>query len=285
MATDIKARVNTRRMTPDDLVSGLALSREYKWPHRREDWEMLFQLGFGYVAETEGEVVGTAMTWLYGADAATLGNVIVAQKCHGWGIAHRLMELVLGDLDGRTVILHATDEGMGLSRRLGFEPVEVVHQHQGAAFTVPIAELMPEERVRPLGTKDMPMLRALARASSGMNRDALLDAVMTGARAVVLTRDHEPVGFSLLRRFGRGHVIGPTVAPDIGGAKALISHWLGYKSTMFCRLDVPETCGLSDWLDGLGLPRVNHVTRMMRGKPIASDPSVTTFSLTTQALG
>lgn len=285
MATDIKARVNTRRMTPDDLVSALALSRDIKWPHRREDWEMLFRLGFGYVAEVDDKVVGTAMTWLYGTDAATLGNVIVARKYQGRGIARRLMELVLDDLDDRTVILHATDEGIALSRRLGFEPAGVVHQHQGAAFAVPIAELMPEERVRPLGSKDMPVLHALGRAASGMDRAALLDAVVTGARGVVLTRDHEPVGFSLLRRFGRGHVIGPTVAPDVGGAKALISHWLGYKSTMFCRLDVPEVSGLSDWLDGLGLPRVAHVTRMMRGKPIESDPSVTTFSLTTQALG
>lgn len=283
--TETKARVAMRRMTTEDLSHALALSREQKWPHRREDWEMLFQMGFGYIAEQDGEIVGTAMTWLYGTDAATLGNVIVSQPYRGMGIGRRLMELVLADLDDRTVILHATDEGIPLSRRLGFEPAGVVHQHQGSAFAVPIAELVADERVRPLGRKDMPVLRALARASSGMNRDALLDALVPDARAVVLTRQHEPVGFSLLRRFGRGHVIGPTVAPDENGAKALIAHWLGFKSSMFCRLDVPKERGLSDWLEELGLPCVNHVTRMVRGKPIESDPSVKTFSLTTQALG
>ena len=60
-----------------------------------------------------------------------------------------------------------------------------------------------------------------------MNRDALLDALVVGSQGVVLTRDHDPVGFSLFRRFGRGYVVGPTIAPDVGGATALISHWLG----------------------------------------------------------
>nr|WP_269748742.1 hypothetical protein [Novosphingobium aquimarinum] len=161
----------------------------------------------------------------------------------------------------------------------------IVHQHQGAAFSVPIAELIPDERVRPVGRKDAPVLEDLARASSGIDRSALLGALMENAKAVILTRDHEPVGFSLLRRFGRGHVIGPTIAPDLGGAKALIAHWLGSKSGMFCRLDVPEMSGLSDWLEELGLPQVTHVVRMRRGEPKQSSSPIKTFSLATQALG
>jgi len=285
MVIDTKVRVVMRRMTADDLSQGLILSRDEKWPHRREDWEMLFQMGFGYVAEHDGEVVGTAMTWHYGTGAATIGNVLVSRPYRGQGIARELIELVLSDIRDRTVILNATDEGMALSRRLGFKTAGVVHQHQGAAFRVPIAELVADERVRPLGNNDMAVLKALGRAAAGMNRDALLDALVPDARGIVLTRQHEPVGFSLLRRFGRGHVIGPTVAPDIGGAKALIAHWLGYKNDMFCRLDVPKESGLSDWLEGLGLPRVNHVTRMIRGEPIPSAPATTTFSLAPQARG
>lgn len=285
MVTDIQTKVTLRRMTAEDLVQALSLSLEQKWPHRREDWEMLFDLGFGYVAEQEGEVVGTAMTWLYGNDAATLGNVIVTQRCQGKGIGRSLMELVLKDLDNRTVFLHATEQGMPLSRQLGFEPEAIVHQHQGAAFSVPIPELIPDERVRPVGSKDMPVLEELARASTGIDRSALLGALMEGAKTVMLTREHEPVGFSLLRRFGRGHVIGPTVAPDLGGAKALIAHWLASKSGMFCRLDVPGTSGLSNWLEELGLPRVTHVVRMRRGEPKHSTSPIKTFSLATQALG
>jgi len=272
-------------MTVDDLAAAHILSSEQKWPHRIEDWEMLFGLGFGYVVERDGAVVGTAMAWLYGDNAATLGMVIVSPSAQGMGLGRQLMEAVLAELGDRTVLLNATDEGAPLYRKLGFEPVGPVFQHQGAAFAVPMAELIPEERVRPLGAKDMPTLHALARRATGMDRDALLDALVPGAQGVVLTRGNEPVGFALFRRFGRGYVVGPTIAPDTGGARALISHWLGSNSGMFCRLDIPEESGLGAWLDELGLPCVGRVMRMVRGPAPASDPSITTFSLTTQALG
>jgi GNAT superfamily N-acetyltransferase len=285
MATGIEAMVDLRRMTVDDLAAAHILSSEQKWPHRIEDWEMLFGLGFGYVVERDGAVVGTAMAWLYGDNAATLGMVIVSPSAQGMGLGRQLMEAVLAELGDRTVLLNATDEGVPLYRKLGFEPVGPVFQHQGAAFAVPMAELIPEERVRPLGAKDMPTLHALARRATGMDRDALLDALVPGAQGVVLTRGNEPVGFALFRRFGRGYVVGPTIAPDTGGARALISHWLGSNSGMFCRLDIPEESGLDAWLDELGLPCVGRVMRMVRGPAPASDPSITTFSLTTQALG
>lgn len=285
MATGIEAMVDLRRMTFDDLAAAHILSSEQKWPHRIEDWEMLFGLGFGYVVERDGDVIGTAMAWLYGETAATLGMVIVSPKAQGMGLGRRLMEAVLGDLGDRTVLLNATDEGAPLYLKLGFEPIGPVFQHQGAAFAVPMAELIPDERVRPLGAKDLPTLHALARRATGMDRDALLDALVPGAQGVVLTRGNEPVGFALFRRFGRGYVVGPTIAPDTGGARALISHWLGSNSGMFCRLDIPEESGLGGWLDDLGLPCVGRVMRMVRGPTPASDPSITTFSLTTQALG
>ncbi|EIZ81248.1 GCN5-like N-acetyltransferase [Novosphingobium sp. Rr 2-17] len=285
MATDIEARVTLRRMTVDDLPAAQSLSSGQKWPHRVEDWDMLLGLGFGYVAQTDERIVGTAMAWLYGADAATLGMVIVSPHAGDTDTGRQLMDAVLGDLDGRTVLLNATAEGRPLYAGMGFEALGLVFQHQGAAFAVPIAELIPGERVRPLGAKDMPTLQALARRATGMDRDALLNALVPGAQGVVLTRDNEPVGFSLFCRFGRGHVVGPTVAPDTGGAKVLISHWLGSHAGIFCRIDIPEESGLGDWLEELGLPQVGQVTSMVRGRPPKADPSARTFTLTTQALG
>ena len=286
MATSIEAMVRLRAMTVDDLRAAQSLSNAKKWPHRVEDWDMLLSLGFGYVAESEDGIVGTAMAWLYGADAATLGMVIVSPQVSEPGVDQRLMDAVLNDLGGRTVLLSAPgDTAEQLFAAMGFAPIGAVFQHQGAAFSVPIAALLPEERVRPLGAKDMPALYDLSRRASGMDRDALLDALVPGAQGVVLTRGNDPVGFSLFRRFGRGHVIGPTVAPDVGGAKALISHWLGSQAGSFCRLDIPEDSGLGEWLEELGLPCVGQVMRMARGRPPQADASVRTFTLTTQALG
>ncbi|WP_254294128.1 GNAT family N-acetyltransferase [Sphingomonas tagetis] len=272
-------------MTPQDLVAAQALSSEQKWAHRVEDWDMMLSVGFGYVAEDDGEVVGTAMAWRFGGDAAAIGMVIVAPKVQGRGIGRQLMEVMLADLGDRTVRLNATDVGLPLYRKLGFVEYGAIVQHQGAAFSVPMADLIPDERVRPLGSKDMDTLRSLTLRASGMNRDALLDALVVGTPGIVLTRDHDPVGFSLFRRFGRGYVVGPTIAPDIGGAKALISHWLGSNSGIFCRIDVPEESGLAPWLDSLGLPCVGRVIRMVRGPMPPVDPTATVFTLTTQALG
>ena len=285
MATSTEAKITLRRMTVEDLPAAHSLSGEERWPHRIEDWEMLLSLGFGYVVVRDGEVVGTAMAWLYGLNAATLGMVLVSPKARGKGLERRLIESVLADLGDRTVLLNAPDTGVPLFRELGFETTGPVFQHRGAAFDVPMAELIPNERVRPLGAKDMPALRSLARRATGMDRDALLDALVRGAKGVVLTRENEPVGFALFRRFGRGYVVGPTIAPDSGGAKALISHWLGSNSGTFCRLDVPLESDLCLWLEELGLPCVGRVVRMVCGTRPPVDPSVTVFSLTTQALG
>ncbi|MGB3930719.1 MAG: GNAT family N-acetyltransferase, partial [Sphingobium sp.] len=95
MATSIEAMVRLRAMTVDDLRAAQSLSNAKKWPHRVEDWDMLLSLGFGYVAESEDGIVGTAMAWLYGADAATLGMVIVSPQVSEPGVDQRLMDAVL----------------------------------------------------------------------------------------------------------------------------------------------------------------------------------------------
>ena len=101
----------------------------------------------------------------------------------------------------------------------------------------------------------------------------------------MLDGEHEPVGFGMLRRFGRGWAIAPVVAPDVSGAKALISHWLADRARRFCRIDVSNDEGLSKWLEELGLPRVGSVRTMVRGdfKPDTQDARL--FAVAAQALG
>lgn len=277
--------VDLRAMTQADLEQAHALSRELNWPHRLEDWQFFLEFGQGVVAERDGEVIGTAMCWLFGERAGTLGMVIVAPAAQGLGIGRRLMNAVMDLLADRTIMLHATAEGLSLYQSLGFVPVGEVLQHQGTAFSVPLPELLPEERVRPMGQRDMEIIPDLDARAIGMDRRHLIATLDKNALGVMLTRAHEVAGFALFRKFGRGYVVGPTVAPDLGGAKALISHWLGANAGMFCRVDVTAESGLSPWLDELGLQCVGRVTRMVRGTPLPRDPDFQTFSLVTQALG
>ena len=277
--------VRVRKMEPEDIPAGRELSRQQKWPHRAVDWEFLFRQGSGFVAELDGQVVGTTMIWPYGEDAANLGMVIVSPHLQGQGVGRRLMETALAALDDRTVRLNSTEEGQPLYTKLGFRPVGRIFQHQGLVDPVPLVALRPNERVRPVGRNDRAVVAELDRRSTGIDRSSLISTILESARGIIFDSGNSPVGFAVLRRFGRGYSIGPTVAPDVLAAKALISHWLGSKAGKFCRVDVPESSGLSAWLEELGLPRVGDVTTMIRGKPPVGASDAKVFSLVNQALG
>ncbi len=284
MATELKSPVVLRAMRPSDLPAALELSQEQSWPYRPEDWELFLQLGEGIVATLDGRVVGTTLAWRQGSDYATIGSVIVSNSLQGQGIGRKLMQAMLDRLEGCNVVLNATAEGLPLYEKLGFVAYGEVRQHQGPAPTMPLAELLPGERVRPIG-RSVTEIAALWSRASGMDRTALFKALSKGNKCVVLTRDHEPVGFALLRRFGRGSAIAPIVAPDLAGAKALIGHWLSARAGKFCRIDVVEGLGLSKWLEAEGLPNVGAVTTMVRGKAPQAGQGPKVFALAAQALG
>ena len=259
--------ITYRRFTLDDVAAAHALTVELKWPHRPDDWKFVAQLGVGFVAEDVSGVIGTALCWKYVADRASLGMVIVSPARQGLGIGRKLMEMVLEELGGRITFLHATAAGQPLYEKLGFRAAGTINQHQGAAFQPPLVSLPAGERLRPLGSSDTARLVELASQASGLDRAEVLPALLDNADGIALDRDGELVGFALFRRFGRGFAIGPVVAlpsEDSSRAKALISHWLALNAGVFVRVDTPGDSGLTDWLEQLGLPRVDTVVRMVR---------------------
>jgi len=276
-----------RPMTSADLPHAHALSAELRWPHRPADWEQMFAHAEGTVVERDGEIIATALRWRWGERHATIGLVIVTPACQGRRIGHRLMTALLEGMEDRTVLLHATSEGRGLYERLGFVRTGEVRQHQGIAQPAPLIALQRGWRLRPAGLNELPALQALDAAARGMPRDALIaDLLATADACVVFDHDNTPKGFAMLRRFGRGHVIGPVVAPDAEGAKALIAHLAGMNAGSFTRIDVDFDSGLAEWLESIGLLRVDAPTTMVRGAPLArSADAPALFALVTQALG
>lgn len=274
-----------RPLAASDLPAAQALSAAVGWPHRVEDWRFVHGLGFGVALEARGELLGTAMAWRHGTDAASLGMVVVAPERQGRGLGRRLLAAALEPLGPRRVLLHATEAGLPLYRGLGFRACGTVRQHQGASFSMGLVALRPGERIRPVGRSDAPALSALDADATGVQRGPAIAALLGVSEGVVLDRAGEAAGFALLRRFGRGHVIGPVVAPDAEGAKALIGHWLGSRSGQFLRIDVPEEAGLCEWLAGLGLSEVDRAVPMLRGEAPAPGRRARAFALINQALG
>ena len=276
-----------RPMTSADLPRAHALTDEQRWPHRPADWEQAFAHGEGLVAERDGEVIATGLRWRWGERHATIGLVVVSPACQGRRIGNRLMNALLEGLESRTVLLHATAKGRGLYERLGFVRTGEIRQHQGLAQPAPLIALAPGWRLRPAGQHEAPALKALDAAARGMPRDALIDDLLASAEAcVVLDHEGEPKGFAMLRRFGRGHAIGPVIAPDAEGAKALIAHLASLNAGHFTRIDIDFASGLAEWLESIGLLRVDAPTTMVRGGSLAPAPGAPAlFAIVTQALG
>jgi hypothetical protein len=89
----------------------------------------------------------------------------------------------------------------------------------------------------------------------------------------------------MLRRFGRGHAIGPVVAPEAEGAQALIAHLIGLNAGRFTRIDIDFDSGLAEWVVCLGLLRVDAPTALVRGALLAHDANARLYAIVTQALG
>jgi predicted N-acetyltransferase YhbS len=283
MAIMTETRLRLRPMSNDDIPAVRAMSAAEQWPHRAEDLTAMLALGNGVVAVIDDEVVASTMWWTCGA-VATLGMVLVARTHRGAGLGRQVMDAVLSEIGDRSVLLNATDAGLPLYHKLGFQTVGEIYQQQGTTFTAPLIPLDKGERIRPVGASDETRIAAMDAAATGLERRELIRWLLANGHGIVLDREGEVTGFALFRRFGRGYVIGPVVAPDATRARALIAQWIGSRSGEFIRVDITAESGLSDWLEKLGIIRVGRGTTMVRGTVPAPSVSARSFAIASQAL-
>lgn len=268
-----------------DAEACSALSRAVGWPHRAEDCAMAIALGHGLVATIGDEVVATGMWWPYGESHATVGMIIVSPDHQGAGIGRRLVQGLLAQAKDRSLMLNATAAGQPLYERLGFVPCGGITQHHGEVFDVAAPVLATGTALRAARPSDAPQIGRLDQAASGLPRGPLLASLLERGECVILERAGRAVGFSVLRRFGRGHVVGPVVAESDGDAQALMAHWLQGRRGQFMRIDIPNGSPLAGWLTGHGLKPAGDVVAMVRGVlPVVQDP-LRVHALANQALG
>jgi GNAT superfamily N-acetyltransferase len=268
----------------DHLPRAVSLSAELNWPYREDDWRFAFDLGHGVAVESDGGLAATALWWPYENGFASFGMIIVAPAWQGRGIGRRLMDELLRQADGRAVILNSTREGLRLYEQLGFVAYGQVIQHQAVLAAAP-PKSSSNGVVRPLRAEDIAQIRDLDRRASGMGRARLLDALFAVGQVAVIECEGRVYGYACVRKFGRGVVLGPVVAHDTTDAIALIATLAADHRGGFVRIDVPATSGLSSWLDEIGLPQVDHVASMARGKPPIRAAGATLFALSNQSLG
>jgi predicted N-acetyltransferase YhbS len=277
--------VTIRPMTAADVPAAQALTASFGWPHRREDWAFMQALGCGFVAEHAKRLVGTALSWGYGAEWASLGAIGVDAELQGRGIGRRLLRTLIDELKDRRLVLYATKDGMPLYGAEGFAATWSVVQHQGIAARVEAAAKLAGIHLRSTRPDDLKAIAALDRVACGMDRTKLLTRLLGLPGGMAMEEGGEITGFALSRLFGRGRVIGPVAAPDVERAKAMIALLLNRHLGEFLRIDMPKESGLSTWLIAAGLVEAGTVIRMVRGNDAPTERAVKTFGLASQALG
>ena len=270
-----------RPMLAHDLHQAEAMTRAVSWPHRAEDWRFVLDLGFGHVAAQNGTLAATAMGWPQGPAAASLGMIIVSPEAQGAGLGRRITETVLHALGPVSIELHATAAGLPLYEKLGFTRQGAISQHQGLATPRP----PPDAAIRPATPADLPALAALDRHATGADRTHILAALLAIGQTVILERHNTQAGFATLRRFGRGHQIGPVIAPDPQAAQALLHHFIHHHPGRVLRADIVAASTLAPFLAACGLAHAGGATLMRRGPPRPTPTTTHRFALINQALG
>jgi GNAT superfamily N-acetyltransferase len=281
--TGAKPPLCTTPLVAADLAQAVALSSGLGWPYREEDWRFALALGHGIKVSVESRLAATALWWPYEPACASCGMIIVSPDFQKQGIGYLIMEELLRQAQGRTIVLCSTLAGERLYERLGFVPQGFIYQHQALLPGSPAVPL--PTGLRALLPAELPELVELDRRASGMGRGQLLEALHAVGQIVVVSRHGELTGYACIRRWGRGVVIGPVVAADATQAKALIAVHLASQAGRFVRIDVTDASGLSSWLGEIGLGRVDHGRTMAKGKlpRVAEAPRV--LALANQSLG
>lgn len=259
----------------------LRLSRQVGWPHTREDLRLIIGLSEGIVALCDGRMAGTAFITRFGPAHCACNLIIVDETMRGRGLGRGLMDTIMTMAGACVKRLVATRDGLPLYRKFGFQETGRILQHQGLA-----AETALKSAARWSDSPRPDDLVALDRAAYGAPRTDLIASLMETGRVATLESGNRVEGFAVLRPFGRGDLIGPVVAADMEGAKALIGFILAQCAGRFMRIDIPETSGLASWLEAHGLVSAGG------GVAMSSDPvadrgraDFQMFALANQALG
>ena len=261
------------------LDQATVLSEAENWPHRLEDWQMLMTLSQGRAALQDRAVIGTALRTDYGPDVSLLNMIIVRQSERGQGIGYKLMSSLMDEVSGRELRLVATKAGIPLYEKLGFESEGEIFQCQGEIASVEL----PNAEISPAKPGDTDAIVEFDSRFLAADRRALVQWLAKHARlAVARGAEGEICGYAALRRFGKGHVIGPIQANSKRQAQNLICYFAMFLAGQFVRIDTDDGVGLMPWLEDRGLKCADTVTRMRKNPKTNPQP---VFGLCSQALG
>jgi GNAT superfamily N-acetyltransferase len=259
-----------RLLTTGDLDGAFGLSAAIGWNQRLADWHMLLQLApAGSFAAVAGDrIVGTAI----GIDYGTFGWIammLVDPSWRGRGLGARLLEAAVGAVPpGIPIRLDATPLGRPLYRRYGFEDEVQLTRHVALASR-PSADSTSDvasRHVRGLTLGDLPAVIARDGRVFGADRRILLEWALEDAGQYAQVIDGNAGAHYCFGRAGRlFDQIGPVVADDDDGARALVSASLRAADGRALVVDAFDRhSGFTGWLRNRGFSASRPLFRMRR---------------------
>jgi ribosomal protein S18 acetylase RimI-like enzyme len=258
-----------RIMVPDDLPSAISLTGHARWNQTPADWRRLLDLEPSgcFVAELNGQVVGTTTTCIFGP-VAWVAMVLVDPQFRRQGIGAALMQHALHFLHERkvpTIRLDATPQGQPLYEKLGFVPEYLLNRYDGAAKgarpIIPLENALPEQ---------WDVLIRLDQEVTGTQRRKFLVRLFAEApEAIRVARSGQNIrGFVTARPGTNAVQIGPCIAePDAGAA--LIADAFHRHAGRRVFVDVPlQNQAAVTLAEESGLTVQRQLMRMCRGPPI-----------------
>jgi GNAT superfamily N-acetyltransferase len=239
-----------RPIGPEDTDACLELASTRGWPPEASKWRLLLGLGQGYGIDVgDGRLAGCVLRFDCGP-ASMIAMMVVHRDFGRRGLGTRLMRRAIDDSNADIITLYATEDGRRLYEPLGFRICDHLIKHTGRP------SLAPEENdagVRPLTDRDIDAVMELDRRVYGTDRRHIIEAHLTLAYgAWVLERDGRPGGFALAWENLGLRMLGPVVAVDEPGARALIRR--AAQGDEEIRIDVPQRFEeLRQWLRDSGL--------------------------------
>ena len=246
-----------------DLDGALAANDAVGWSGRR----VLFDYYSArhdcalFVAEVDGEIVGTGGATIFPGSPATgwVHGIVVRPGQQRSGLGRRLTEAAIAWLRARSagaVLLLATDAGRPVYERMGF----VAGERYGS-FAWPATPPDADVVTRPMRAADLPAAYALDYAATGEDRRGFIEAFASSGW--VATCGAAVVGFHLACPWGGG----PAIASDTATGLALVRLAAAVRRTPRS-LGLPEANqGAVQYLTKLGITAERHVTRMWLGTP------------------
>jgi len=242
------------------------------WGDRRAFLDFIVGRPFchAFVAEMDGEIVGTGMGTVNGA-VGWVGLVFVSPDARGTGLGRALTEAAIGALEEagcRTLLLVATAMARPLYERLGFEPDAHYLTFRSPG---PVAD-DPDPAIRELTVADAGAMIAIDTAATGEDRAQVISAALAGG-----------TGWGLFDQSGGllGHVVRPawgngsTMVKDAAAAMRLLHH-----RRRLAGRDHELICGIVDvneegrrLLEAAGWTHARSHPRLVRGQPLDWQPA------------